>query len=78
MRLYGTSLEFGAKPDYPKLLKTESQRYVDYFHHAAPFRRNALVDGFARCAGSDQARDCAVLRLQVEQEIGPLDGAPAR
>ena len=75
-RLYGPSLgEPGAGSDYPEWLKSESQRYVDYFHHPVPFPRNALADGFARCAGTEQSAACAELEPRVEAEVGPLDGA---
>ena len=58
-------------------MREESERFDSYYQHAAPFRRDALAALFARCAASRQARECALLRREIEGVLGPLDAGAA-
>lgn len=66
----------GPIPDasLPALAKEQSERFVEYFHHAAPFHRGALTSLFARCEDSSEAERCVEVRTEAETELGPLTG----
>lgn len=77
MRFYADRFDPGAEGiDLAELARTESDRYLTYYHHAVPFQRGPLVDLFARCEGSEQAEKCTQVRREVESLLGPLNGTP--
>ena len=77
MRLYDESYA-GPLDDrqLPDLAREQSERFVTFFHHGAPFHRAALASLFARCEGTAQAQECAKVRAEAETELGPLAGLP--
>jgi predicted membrane-bound spermidine synthase len=64
--------------DTARFAREESERFIGYYHHAAPFQRAALERLFARCAASAQADACAEVRREAEAVLGPLVAAPTR
>jgi predicted membrane-bound spermidine synthase len=66
-----------AGPDAARFAREESERFIAYYQHAAPFRRDALARVFERCAASPQADACAEVRRDAESVLGPLAAVAA-
>ena len=74
-RFYGGAVEAPEGIDPVRLAQQETDRFVRFYTHAAPFSRDALSELFAACAqapGREEA--CARARRQLEASLGPLGG----
>jgi SAM-dependent methyltransferase len=57
-----------------KAAMAASTRFTEYYHHGAPFRRQALAEVWQRCAMDPAQRDrCHRARAQLEHAIGDLE-----
>jgi hypothetical protein len=65
-RLYGAAGESGPRRDLRPAQLTN--RYIGYYHYAAPFERRVLDEAWAQCS----AASCEAALRRAEEKLGPL------
>jgi predicted membrane-bound spermidine synthase len=80
LRAVNSLTHFYGKPDGARdgdgvsFAKQDANRFVSYYHHAAPFQRSALRDAFRGCENDpEKAEECVRSRKEAERILGPLD-----
>ena len=73
--LFGKPEKAEADGDGIGRVQSDTNRFVVYYHHAAPFPRGVLRDEYRACESDpERAKDCAESRQEAERILGPLDG----
>jgi hypothetical protein len=65
----------GSEEDLPPLLSAMqlSELYHAHYYHAAPFRREILIESWHRCEEDPERREtCIRAREKAERVLGPL------